>query len=186
MSRYRIWWRSTSGCLNLRYQASHKKSKCQSLLNQDIKWFGDQKLEIDYTVWCIPSHNLLRVNAKTRSSVTTLMKSKRDEVATITLCKIKLKKYILYLILSICMPLYQEGCYIDYQQSVMLNKSLNTQVRWVKHNGHTHYISHWTRKTRMVRFPKPEGPVWADELQLLVFKYRMFWFPKLDVPVFTG
>jgi hypothetical protein len=61
--------------------------------------------------------------------VATLMKSKRDEVATITLCKLKLKKYILYLTLSICMPLYQEGCYIDCQQSLMLNKSLNTQVR---------------------------------------------------------
>jgi phage shock protein PspC (stress-responsive transcriptional regulator) len=47
--------------------------------------------------------------------MTTLMKSKEDEVTTIILCKLKLKKCILYLILSICMPLYQEGCYIDYQ-----------------------------------------------------------------------
>jgi hypothetical protein len=38
----------------------------------------------------------------------------------------------------------------------------------------------------MVRFPKPEGLVWADELQRLVFQYRMFRFPKPDVPVFTG
>jgi hypothetical protein len=38
----------------------------------------------------------------------------------------------------------------------------------------------------MVWFLKPEGPVWADELQRLVFKYRMFRFLKLDVPVFTG
>jgi hypothetical protein len=57
------------------------------------------------------------------------MKSKRYEVATITLCKLKLKKYILYLILSIGIPLYQEGCCIDCQQSLMLNKSVNTQVR---------------------------------------------------------
>jgi hypothetical protein len=28
----------------------------------------------------------------------------------------------------------------------------------------------------MVQFPKPEGLVWADELQRLVFKYRMFSF----------
>jgi hypothetical protein len=59
----------------------------------------------------------------------TLMKSKIDEVGTITLCKLKLKKYILYLTLSIGMPLYQDGCYIDCQQSLMLNKRLNTQVR---------------------------------------------------------
>jgi hypothetical protein len=57
------------------------------------------------------------------------MKSKRDEVATTNLCKLKLEKCILYLILSIGMTLYQEGCYIDCQQSLMLNKSLITQVR---------------------------------------------------------
>jgi hypothetical protein len=33
---------------------------------------------------------------------------------------------------------------------------------------------------------KLDGPVLADELQRLVFKYRMFQFPKPDVPVFTG
>jgi hypothetical protein len=37
------------------------------------------KVEIDHTVWSISSHNLLRVNVKTRLSVPTLMKSKRDE-----------------------------------------------------------------------------------------------------------
>jgi hypothetical protein len=105
---------------------------------------------------------------KKELSVATLMKSKRDEVATITLCKLKLKKYILYLILSIGMSLYQERWYIDCQQSLMLNKRLNTQVRWVKHNCHTHSTSHWTKENRMVRFPKPEGPIWADELQRLV------------------
>jgi hypothetical protein len=141
------------------------------------------KMEIDHTVWSIPSHNLLRVNVKIRLSVANLMKSKRDEVIIITLCKLKLKKYILYLILSIDMSLYQEGCYIDYQQSLMLNKSLITQVRWVKHNGHTHYTSHWTRENRMIRFPKPKGLVWADELQRLIFKYQMFWFSKPNVLV---
>jgi hypothetical protein len=43
------------------------------------------------------------------------MKSKRDEVTTIILYKLKLKKCILYLTLSIGMPLYQEGCYIYCQ-----------------------------------------------------------------------
>jgi hypothetical protein len=38
----------------------------------------------------------------------------------------------------------------------------------------------------MVWFPKLEGLVWADELQQLVFKYRMFQFPKPNVLVFTG
>ena len=33
---------------------------------------------------------------------------------------------------------------------------------------------------------KLDGLVWADELQWLVFKYWMFCFLKLDVPVFTG
>jgi hypothetical protein len=38
----------------------------------------------------------------------------------------------------------------------------------------------------MVRFPKPDPPVWADELQRLVSKYRMFQFLKPDVLVFTA
>jgi hypothetical protein len=35
-----------------------------------------------------------------------------------TLCKLKLKKSILYLILSIEMLLYQEGFHMDFQQSL--------------------------------------------------------------------
>jgi hypothetical protein len=99
------------------------------------------KVEIDYAVWSIPSHNLLRVNVKTRSSVATLVKSKRDKVATINLCKLKLKKYILYLTLSISMPFYQEGCYIDCQQSLILNKRLNTREMSETHLPHTLHIS---------------------------------------------
>jgi hypothetical protein len=33
---------------------------------------------------------------------------------------------------------------------------------------------------------KLDGLVWADELQRLVFEYRMFRFSKPDVSVFTG
>jgi hypothetical protein len=87
------------------------------------------------------------------------MKSKRDEVATITLCKLKLKKCILYLILSIGMPLYQEECYIDCQQSLMLNKKLKylsemSETQW----SHTLHI--------LLNQGKPDGPVsqigWSD------------------------
>jgi hypothetical protein len=42
---------------------------------------------------------------------------------------VQAQECILYLIFRIGMPLYQEGCYIDCQQSLMLNKSLNTQLR---------------------------------------------------------
>jgi hypothetical protein len=80
------------------------------------------------------------------------MKSKRDEVATITLCKLKLKKCILYLTLSIGMPLYQAGCYIDCRQSLMLNKKakyLNemSETQW----SHTLHIS--------LNQKKPDDPV---------------------------
>jgi hypothetical protein len=33
---------------------------------------------------------------------------------------------------------------------------------------------------------KPDGPIWADELERLGSKYRMFRFIKPDVPIFTG
>jgi hypothetical protein len=45
------------------------------------------------------------------------------------LCKLKLKKSILYLIMSIGMPLYQEGYHMDYQQSLNAQHSLKPQVR---------------------------------------------------------
>jgi hypothetical protein len=88
--------------------------------------------------------------------VATLMKSKRDEVATITLCKLKLKKCILYLILSIGMPLYQDGCYIDCQESLMLNKkhkylSEMSKTQW----PYTLHIS--------LNQEKPDGPIFQTE-----------------------
>jgi hypothetical protein len=49
-------------------------------------------VKIDYTVRSIPSHNLITVNVKTRSNVTTLIKLKRDKMATITLCKLKVEE----------------------------------------------------------------------------------------------
>jgi hypothetical protein len=64
------------------------------------------------------------------------MKSKRDEVATITLCKLKLKKYILYLIFSIGMSLYQEGSYIDSQQKPKYPREMS-ETQW----PHTLHIS---------------------------------------------
>jgi hypothetical protein len=57
-----------------------------------------------------------------------------------------------------------------------------SETQW----SHTFYISLKQKKSQMVRFPKLEGPFWADELQRLVFKYRMFRFPKLDILFFTG
>jgi hypothetical protein len=46
-----------------------------------------------------------------------------------TLCKLKLKKCILYLILSIGISLYQEGYHIDCQQNLNFQQRLKTQVR---------------------------------------------------------
>jgi hypothetical protein len=46
-----------------------------------------------------------------------------------TVCKFKLKKSILYLILSIGMLLYQEGHHMDCQKSLNAQHSLKTQVR---------------------------------------------------------
>jgi hypothetical protein len=49
---------------------------------------------------------------------------------------------------------------------------------------HTLHISLNQKKLNGL-VPKLKGSVWADELQQLVFKYRMFRFPKPDVPIFT-
>jgi hypothetical protein len=46
-----------------------------------------------------------------------------------TLCKLKLKKSVLHLILSIGMSLLQEGYHMDCQQSLNAQHSLKTKVR---------------------------------------------------------
>jgi hypothetical protein len=38
-------------------------------LNQDIKWLGHQKMEIDHMAWNIPSHKVYRIMPKQSSSV---------------------------------------------------------------------------------------------------------------------
>jgi hypothetical protein len=50
-----------------------------------------------------------------RSNVATLIKSKRNEVARINLVQAQVEKCILYFILSIGRPLYQEGYHMDCQ-----------------------------------------------------------------------
>jgi hypothetical protein len=73
-------------------------------------------------------------------------------------------------------------------------------LRWMLHRLSTKY--HAQQKTKYLsemsktQWPhtlyislnqeKLDGPVWADELQQLVSKYRMFRFPKLDVLLFIG
>jgi hypothetical protein len=45
------------------------------------------------------------------------------------LCKLKLKKYILYLILSVGTLLHQEEYHMDCQQSINAQQNLKTQLR---------------------------------------------------------
>jgi hypothetical protein len=71
----------------------------------------------------------LKVNAKARSNVATLIKSKRNEVVTINLVQAQVEEIHFYLMLSIGMPLYQEGYHMDCQQSLNAQHSLKTQVR---------------------------------------------------------
>jgi hypothetical protein len=80
------------------------------------------KVEIDYMVWSTPSHNLQRVNAKARSNVATLMKSKGKTWQDSVLCKLKLKKLFLCLILSI-------GClFIKRDTTWIINKVLMLNI----------------------------------------------------------
>jgi hypothetical protein len=46
------------------------------------------------------------------------MKSKISEVATINLVQAQIEEMSLYLILSVALLLYQEGCHLDYKQSL--------------------------------------------------------------------
>jgi hypothetical protein len=125
----------------------------------------------------------LRVNAEARSNVTTLMVSKEMIWQESILCKLELKKYILYLILSVGLPLYQEGYHMDCQQSLNAQHSPKTQVRWVKHNYLIHSTSHWTLENKMFQFPKLEHPVYAVTTLFQILDVPIL---KPDAPIFTG
>jgi hypothetical protein len=59
----------------------------------------------------------------------TLMKSKRNEVARFNIVPAQVEEMYFILILSIGMPLYQEGYHMDCQQSLNVQNSLKPQVR---------------------------------------------------------
>jgi hypothetical protein len=84
----------------------------------------------------------LRVNVRARSIVATLMKSKRDEVTRINIVQAQIEELYFIFNLEYKLPLYQEGYHMDYQQSLNAQCSLKTQVRYEKHNVHTHSTSH--------------------------------------------
>jgi hypothetical protein len=111
------------------------------------------------------------------------MKSKRDEVAIINIVKAQVEELYFIFNLEYRLPLYQEEYYIDCQQSLNKQRSLKTQVRWEKHNGHTHTTSHWTLENWMFWFAKPEHPVWAV---IAIFQIPDVLVPKSDFLVFAA
>jgi hypothetical protein len=68
----------------------------------------------------------LIVNAEARSSVATLMKSKGDEVATINIVQAQIEELYFIFNLEYRLPLYQEGYYMDCQQSLNTQHSIKT------------------------------------------------------------
>jgi hypothetical protein len=70
-----------------------------------------------------------RVNAKARSSVAILMKSKRDEVATFNIVQAQVEELYFIFNLEYRLLLYQEGYHMNCQQSLNAQHSLKTQVR---------------------------------------------------------
>jgi hypothetical protein len=93
----------------------------QYLLNQEMMWLGYQKWKM--IIWCeVFKSQPRRINAKARSNVTTIMKSKRNKVARINLVQAQVEKVVFLFNLEYRLPLYQEGYHMDYQQS------LNTHI----------------------------------------------------------
>ena len=117
------------------------------------------KVEIDHTAWSIPSHNLQRDNAKARSNVATLMKLKRNEVATINIMQAQVEEVHFIFNLEFRNAALSRGMLHRLSTKSHAQQSLKTQVRWEKQYDHKHSTSHWTWENRMVRFPKPDGPV---------------------------
>jgi hypothetical protein len=71
----------------------------------------------------------LRVNAEARSSVATLIKFERNEVARINIVQTQVEEVYFIFNLEYRLPLYQQGYQMDCQQSLNAEHSLKTQVR---------------------------------------------------------
>jgi hypothetical protein len=77
----------------------------------------------------IPNHNLLRVNARARSIVATLMKSKRDYETVINIVQAQVEELYFIFNLEYKLSLYQEGYNMNCQQSLNAQHSQKTKVR---------------------------------------------------------
>jgi hypothetical protein len=81
------------------------------------------------------------------------MMSREMKWQQLTLCKLKLKKYILFFILSVGMLLYQEGYHMDCQQILNTQHSIKAQIL-------NFQCSHLTEpKNQLLQFSKLEGAV---------------------------
>jgi hypothetical protein len=83
-------------------------------------------VKIGHTVCSTPSQNLYESMSKQDQMWSPPRSQKEMKWKESILCKLKLKKYILYLILSVGMPLYQEGYHMNYQQSLNAQYSLKS------------------------------------------------------------
>jgi hypothetical protein len=115
---------------NPRNQSYYEESyitKCESLFN--------------HTVW-----------NTSRSSVTILIKSKRDEVVRFNIVQAQVEGVDFIFNLEYRLPLYQEGYHMDYQQS--LNAHIAYKPKWDEWNTMVSYSTHLVEpeKTRQSGF----------------------------------
>jgi hypothetical protein len=74
--------------------------------------------------------------------VTTLMKSKRDEVARFNIVQAQVEGVDFIFNLKYRLLLYQEGCHIDCQQN--LNAHIAQNPKWDEWNTMSSYTTHLT------------------------------------------
>jgi hypothetical protein len=134
-------------------------------------------------MWSTPSHNLKKVNAKARSNVKTLKKSKRNEVARINMVQAKDEEMYFMFYLEYRNAALWKGISYALPTKSQCSHSLKTQVRWVKHNGLIYSTSHQTLEKLYVSVSKPECLVWPV---MAIFQKSEVPIPKSDVLISTG
>jgi hypothetical protein len=175
--------------LNPKNQSSHEESHismCQSLLNQ-----AQSDLEIKSKNWSYglkyPKSQPLRVKAKARAHVTTLIKTKRNEETTIYIVQAQIKEmYSIFNLEYRHATLSRGMLHMLPTKSQCITKA--QKLKWDEWNTiatYTLYISLNQGKSKCP-ISQIRGSGLGRFLQRLVFKFRMFQFLKPSVLIFTG
>jgi hypothetical protein len=180
-----MWWRRVSGCSIRGIKLTMKNHISLSVNLYWIKKWSDLEIKSGNWLYGVKYSKSQPLKSQCQSKIKfgNPHEVKRKNVTRFNIMQAQVEEVVFMFNLEYRLPLYQEGYHMDCWQSLNAQRSLKTQVSWVKHNGLIHYTSHWTRKNKTVQFPKLECPILPVMAIIQILDVLV---SRLDVPVSTG